>query len=102
MTNCAASNTPSSGPPSAIANFGKSCVADIEIFQTETHLMRRLLQLLAAGLAITMASHAPAQSTYPAQPVRWIVPYVAGGGTDNLARALADAMQPSLGQPIVI
>ncbi|SCK61839.1 Tripartite-type tricarboxylate transporter, receptor component TctC [Variovorax sp. HW608] len=64
--------------------------------------MRRLLQLLAAGLAITLASHAPAQSSYPAQPVRWIVPYAAGGGTDNLARALADAMQPSLGQPIVI
>ncbi|SEB11521.1 tripartite tricarboxylate transporter substrate binding protein [Variovorax sp. YR216] len=64
--------------------------------------MRRLLKLLAASLAITLASHAPAQSTYPTQPVRWIVPYVAGGGTDNLARALAEAMQPSLGQPIVI
>ncbi len=64
--------------------------------------MRRLLHALAAGLAITLAGHAPAQSSYPTQPVRWIVPYVAGGGTDNLGRALAEAMQPSLGQPIVI
>ncbi|HYN64639.1 MAG TPA: tripartite tricarboxylate transporter substrate binding protein, partial [Candidatus Limnocylindrales bacterium] len=43
-----------------------------------------------------------AQGAYPSQPVKWIVPYPAGGGTDNLARALADAMQPSLGQPLVI
>ena len=64
--------------------------------------MKRFLRLLAAGLALAAASHAPAQSAYPSQPVRWIVPYVAGGGTDNLARALAEAMQPSLGQPIVI
>jgi tripartite-type tricarboxylate transporter receptor subunit TctC len=65
--------------------------------------MKRFLQLLAAGLTLAAASsHAPAQNAYPSQPVRWIVPYVAGGGTDNLARSLADAMQPSLGQPIVI
>jgi tripartite-type tricarboxylate transporter receptor subunit TctC len=64
--------------------------------------MKRFLQLLAAAFALAAASHAPAQSAYPSQPLRWIVPYPAGGGTDNLARALADAMQPSLGQPIVV
>src|SRR4051812_9266784 len=64
--------------------------------------MKKTLQLLAAGLALTLASHAPAQNTYPSQPVKWIVPYVAGGGTDNLARTLAEAMQPSLGQPLII
>jgi len=64
--------------------------------------MKRFLRLIAAGLALAAATHATAQSAYPSQPVRWIVPYVAGGGTDNLARALADAMTPSLGQPIVI
>jgi len=64
--------------------------------------MKRLVRLLAAGLALAAAAHAPAQNAYPAQPLKWIVPYVAGGGTDNLARALADAMQPSFGQPILI
>jgi len=66
--------------------------------------MKRFLRLIAAGLTLAAAAHAPAQAegAYPTQPVRWIVPYVAGGGTDNLARALADAMTPSLGQPIVI
>jgi tripartite-type tricarboxylate transporter receptor subunit TctC len=64
--------------------------------------MRRFLQLFATGIALVAAGHAPAQTAYPSQPVRWIVPYAAGGGTDNLARQLADAMQPSLGQPLVI
>ena len=51
--------------------------------------MKRFLQLLAAGLTLAVTSHAPAQTAYPSQPVRWIVPYVAGGGTDNLARSLS-------------
>ena len=53
--------------------------------------------VLAAGIGPVAA-----QSAYPSQPLKWIVPYVAGGGTDNLARALAEAMQSSYGQPIVI
>jgi len=65
-------------------------------------MMRKLLRLLGAGLMLAAAGHTLAQGAYPSQPVKWIVPYVAGGGTDNLARALAEAMQPSLGQPIVI
>ena len=64
--------------------------------------MKRFLQLLVAGVTLAAANHAPAQTAYPSQPVRWIVPYSAGGGTDNLARSLAEAMQPSLGQPLII
>ncbi|MDH6591883.1 tripartite-type tricarboxylate transporter receptor subunit TctC [Variovorax sp. TBS-050B] len=66
-------------------------------------MKRRFLPLLAAALALAAASLASAQpAAYPSQPIKWIVPYVAGGGTDNLARALAEAMQPSLGQPLII
>jgi len=65
-------------------------------------MMKRFLPLLAATLALA-ASFASAQpAAYPNQPVKWIVPYSAGGGTDNLARSLAEAMQPSLGQPLII
>ena len=66
--------------------------------------MKRFLSLLAAALALAASPFASAQqpAAYPSQPVKWIVPYVAGGGTDNLARALAEAMQPSLGQPLII
>lgn len=65
-------------------------------------MMKRFLPLLAAALALatTLASAQPA--VYPSQPIKWIVPYAAGGGTDNLARSLAEAMQPSLGQPLII
>ncbi len=66
-------------------------------------MKRRFLPLAAAALLALAGSFATAQpAAYPSQPVKWIVPYVAGGGTDNLARALAEAMQPSLGQPLVI
>ena len=64
--------------------------------------MNRFVRALGACLALAAAGAAVAQSAYPSRPLKWIVPYVAGGGTDNLARSLADAMQPSFGQPILI
>lgn len=45
---------------------------------------------------------APAPSGWPRQSIRWLVPYPPGGGTDVLARTVAEAMRPALGQPIVI
>lgn len=57
---------------------------------------------IVLGALSVLSSQAQTASNYPAQPVRWLVPYAAGGGTDAMARALADAMQPSLGQPLVI
>lgn len=40
--------------------------------------------------------------TYPQQPVKWIIPFPAGGGTDVVARLLAQPMSDVLKQPIVI
>ena len=59
---------------------------------------RRLLALAALSLAATAAS---AQS-WPAQPVRWIVPYPAGGGADVVARTVASGIEKPLGQAIVV
>jgi tripartite-type tricarboxylate transporter receptor subunit TctC len=53
------------------------------------------LTLLAAPLA------AQAQS-YPDKPIRLIVPYSAGGGADNAARVLSQAMGAELGQSVII
>lgn len=62
-----------------------------------------LLASTLAPLAAARAQNADdAVAKYPTQPVRWIVPYAAGGGTDSLARALGDAMQRSVGQPLII
>jgi tripartite-type tricarboxylate transporter receptor subunit TctC len=40
--------------------------------------------------------------TWPSRPIRLIVPYAAGGGTDLLARALAEALRPALPHPVVV
>ena len=61
---------------------------------------RRVVQAMALGLAVA-GSSAMAQS-WPARPISLIVPFAAGGTTDVLARALADKLSQSLGQPVVV
>ena len=64
---------------------------------------RTLLSALAAAGATTAAPWAAAQqAAWPDQPLRWVVPYPAGGGTDVLARTVAEAMRQTLGQQIVV
>jgi tripartite-type tricarboxylate transporter receptor subunit TctC len=57
------------------------------------------LCLAALGSA---AGQDPAVKNYPAKPVRIVVPYAAGGGTDALARYLAQGLERRLGQPFII
>ena len=57
------------------------------------------LCLAALGSA---AGQDPAAKNYPAKPVRIVVPYAAGGGTDALARYLAQGLERRLGQPFII
>src|SRR5271156_6345514 len=49
------------------------------------------------GAGIT--APAQAQSAYPDHPVRWIVPYAAGGATDVLSRLICQRLSDRLGQP---
>src|ERR1043166_5299791 len=55
------------------------------------------------GLALTLVCGLVwAQADYPARPVRVIVPSPPGGGTDILARVLAQHFSKALGQPFVV
>jgi tripartite-type tricarboxylate transporter receptor subunit TctC len=63
--------------------------------------MRFLRFVTAALLGVAMLGSAHAQS-WPAKPIRWIVPYPPGGGTDLVARAIGAKLSEYLCQPVVI
>ena len=64
---------------------------------------RRLLQCSALLAAAAAFGPLPVQAdTWPSKPIRWVVAYPAGGGSDFLARQLAPQLGKQLGQTIVI
>ncbi|MBY0329749.1 MAG: tripartite tricarboxylate transporter substrate binding protein [Acetobacteraceae bacterium] len=66
-------------------------------------MRRRTLFALFALAAIAAPLPLRAQPRWePTRPIRLIVPYAASGGTDLLARALAEALRPLLPQPVVV
>jgi len=64
---------------------------------------RHLPRALAAGLALAaVGAPAHAQQKYPNKPVRMIVPFVPGGGTDIVSRSIAAKLTEALGQSVVV
>jgi tripartite-type tricarboxylate transporter receptor subunit TctC len=61
--------------------------------------MKKSLAMLAAAAALAASASFAA---YPDRPVKLIVPWAAGGDTDNIFRPLAPLLQKQLGQPVVI
>ena len=57
---------------------------------------------IAAAVASAFAAPALAQTAYPNKPIRVLVGFAPGGGTDIVARALGVKMSEILGQPIVV
>ncbi len=64
-----------------------------------THRLVACSIALALGAALAPAS---AQDAYPSKPIHIVVPYPAGGTTDQLARALQQPLQELLGQTVII
>jgi len=63
--------------------------------------MRNRLVRCLAVLSFIAAASASAQ-TFPAKPIRWLVPYAAGGGSDFLARTVAQTLSSEVGQPVLV
>jgi len=65
--------------------------------------MRRITIALTAVLALLLpAQQGRAQESFPSRLVRIVVPYPAGGGTDTLARLLADQLSRKWGQSAIV
>ena len=63
--------------------------------------MKRLISLLGA-VVLSAGFAATASAQFPDRPIKVIVPWAAGGDTDNIFRPLVPLMQKHLGQPVVI
>jgi tripartite-type tricarboxylate transporter receptor subunit TctC len=61
--------------------------------------MARLLALVLSLLALPFAAYA---QTYPAKPLRLVVPYPPGGSTDLLGRTVAQKMSEGMGQQVIV
>jgi tripartite-type tricarboxylate transporter receptor subunit TctC len=65
-------------------------------------ITRRRLALLAGGLAAGLLAPRIAAARFPERPVRIIVGFAAGGTVDTIARLLAQALSPLLGQQVIV
>jgi tripartite-type tricarboxylate transporter receptor subunit TctC len=57
---------------------------------------------LGAALIASLAITALAADPYPTKPIKWVVGYAAGGGTDALARMVGAQLASQLEQPVLI
>jgi tripartite-type tricarboxylate transporter receptor subunit TctC len=63
---------------------------------------RRIASVLFSIAAATAALTTPALAAFPDKPVKIVVPFAPGGGTDLVARTMGIAMGQELGQPVII
>jgi tripartite-type tricarboxylate transporter receptor subunit TctC len=65
-------------------------------------MMREIVRRSVLGAAFCLFAQAAAAQDWPSKPVRFIVPYPPGGGTDVIARIVQEPLSRALGQQIVI
>ena len=58
--------------------------------------------LMRLALLTLVALQGIAHAAWPERPIRFIVPFTAGSGTDIVARTIGEAMSRGLGQPVII
>ncbi|MFM9992049.1 MAG: tripartite tricarboxylate transporter substrate binding protein [Burkholderiaceae bacterium] len=63
---------------------------------------RSVRWLIVFTFALPILGHSQSTTPYPAKPIRLIVPFAPGGGTDILARSLGQLLGSSLGQQVIV
>ena len=58
------------------------------------------MRALLAVLSVAFALNAYGQDAWPTRPVRMILPFPPGGGTDILGRLIAERLSAGIGQPV--
>lgn len=64
-------------------------------------MLKQVIQSLAIATALS-ATLANAAEIYPTRAIKLVVPYAAGGAVDRLARLVAQELNTSLGQPVIV
>jgi hypothetical protein len=95
-----------SGMPGLARGYASGASRMVRL-ETPGSLMRSCRKVFARALlvcAVSMSSLSAfaADSTWPTKPIRIVVPFAAGGGTDNIARALGQKLTETFGQQFVI
>jgi tripartite-type tricarboxylate transporter receptor subunit TctC len=65
-------------------------------------LTRKIRAGLGCLLVLASIQSATAQERFPARPIKWVVAYAAGGGTDAIARLVGSQLSTQMGQSVLI
>lgn len=81
-------------------NVFRECPIRMDAMRTNRR--RTMMQCAAGPILFAIAGAVAAQSDYPSKPVRMVAPFEAGGGSDLLARALAQKMGEQMSVPVLV
>ncbi len=64
--------------------------------------MKSLLSAALVAIPLAFGASAASAQAFPSKPIRWLVPYPPGGGSDFLARTIGQQLSTQIGQSVVI
>ena len=65
-------------------------------------MLSKFAVMLVSGAALALGAAGASAQAFPNKPIRILVPFAAGGGTDVMTRLLAQKMTEGLGQPVIV